>query len=46
MVEEPIHIKFDDRELDNKMSELVKSFSDFYVFVDTLGADGPEVDGL
>jgi len=28
MVEESIHIKFDDRKLENKMSELVESFAE------------------
>lgn len=35
MVEESIHINFDDKELDNKMLELVESFSEFHVFEDT-----------
>lgn len=42
MVEESILIKFDDKEPDNKMSELFKSFSEIYVSEDTSDAGGSE----
>lgn len=42
MVEELIHIKFDDKEPDNKMSQLVESFSDFHVSEDTPKVCGSE----
>lgn len=43
MVEESIHIKFDEKELDNKMSELVQSFSKIYASKDTSEARDSEV---
>jgi hypothetical protein len=35
VVEESIHVKFDDKEPDNKMSELVESLADFQISKDT-----------
>lgn len=42
MVEESIHIKFDDKEPNSKMLDLVQSFSEIYVFEDASGARGSE----
>lgn len=42
MVEESIHIKFDDKEPDNKMSKLIQKISEICVFEDISGARGPE----
>jgi len=36
IVEEYIHIKFDDKEPDNKLSELVESLSDIQITEDAL----------
>lgn len=37
------YIKFDDKEPDSKMLELVHNFSEICVFEDTWGARGPEI---
>lgn len=41
-VEESIHIKFEEKESDSNMSELVQSFSEICVSKDTSGARGLE----
>lgn len=46
MVEELIHIKSDDKESDNKMSEIVQSFSKLCVSKDTSEARGIEAGSL
>lgn len=42
MVDESIHIKFDDKDPDNKMLQLVQKIAEIGVSEDTLGAKGPE----
>lgn len=43
MIEESIHIKFDDKEPDSKISKLVESFLEFHASEDTLEVGGLEV---
>lgn len=43
MVEDLIHIIFDDKEPNSKMSELVQKISKTYVYEDTSRARGPEI---